>query len=172
MCKANKKLYMIYKLRKWLSKKTTSLLYKQLVRPHLQYCDFLIDSSLKKHIDKFDRVQKRALKIINYGRAPHNTHNETMREYDIQRLQTRRNNHLLMNMFAQKNNPDFVNITRPDMLLRNHNGTKFKIKATTNHKVYKSPFYRGVRLWERLPNVSRTIQTKKKFKRSIRGIDI
>ena len=54
VCKANKKLYMIYKLRKCLSKKTTSLLYKQLVRPHLEYCDFLIDSSLKKHVDKFE----------------------------------------------------------------------------------------------------------------------
>ena len=59
--KANKKLYMIYKIRKCLSKKTTALLYKQLVRPHLEYCDFLIDSSLRKHIDKFDKVQKRAL---------------------------------------------------------------------------------------------------------------
>ena len=39
------------------------------------------------------------------------------------------------------------------------------------HKVYKSPFYRGVRLWERLPNVSRTIQTKKEFKHSIRCIE-
>ena len=47
VCKANKKLYTIYKLRKCLSKKTTALSYKQLVCPHLEYCDFLIDSSLK-----------------------------------------------------------------------------------------------------------------------------
>ena len=65
--KANKKLFMIIKLRKCLSRKTTALLYKQLVRPHLEYCDFLIDSSLRKHIDKFEKVQKRALRTINYG---------------------------------------------------------------------------------------------------------
>ena len=40
--KANKKLYMIYKIRKCLTKKPTALLYKQLARPHLEYCDFLI----------------------------------------------------------------------------------------------------------------------------------
>ena len=86
--KANKKLFIIYKLRKCLSKKTTALVYKQLVRPHLEYCDFLIDGNLKKHIDKFDRVQKRALRTINYGQEIHNTYAETMRQYDIQSLRT------------------------------------------------------------------------------------
>ena len=54
--KATKKMYMIYKIRTCLSKKPTALLYKQLVRPHLEYCDFLIDSSLKRHVDKYDNV--------------------------------------------------------------------------------------------------------------------
>ena len=39
-----------------LLKKTPALLYIQLVQPHLEYCVFFIDGSLKKHIDKFDRV--------------------------------------------------------------------------------------------------------------------
>ena len=86
VCKANKKLYMIYKLRKCLSKKNTSLLHKQLVRPHLEYCDFLIDSSLNKHVDKFDRVQKRALRIINYGHGPKRTYIEIMREFHVHLL--------------------------------------------------------------------------------------
>ena len=166
--KANKKMYMIYKIRKCLTKRTTALLYKQLVRPHLEYCDFLVDSSLKKHVDKFDKVQKRALRIINYGRGIQNTYEETMREYDVQKLCTRRKEHLLMNMFAQKNNPAYVDTNRPDMLLRNHNGTKFKIRATRNNKVYKSPYYRGVQLWERLPAATRTLQERNKFKRLIK----
>ena len=70
-------------------------------------------------------------------------------------LYKRRKEHLLMNMFAQKGNVDYVATIRPDMLLRNHNGTKFKIKATRNQKVYKSPYYRGVQLWERLPNANK-----------------
>ena len=117
VCKANKKLYMIYKLRKCLSKKTTSLLYKQLVRPHLEYCDFLIDSSLKKHVDKFDRVQKRALRIINYGPGPKRTYTETMREFDVQQLLARRKEHLVMNMFAQRNNNDYVDMNRPEITM-------------------------------------------------------
>ena len=170
--KANKKLYMIYKLRRCLSRKTTAMLYKQLVRPHLEYCDFLIDSSLRKHIDKYNNVQKRALRTINYGQRVHRTYAETMREYDIEQLICRRKEHLLMNMHAQKNNPEYVDTVRPDMLLRNHDGTKFKIRITRNHKVFKSPYYRGVQLWEKLPNATRTMHEKKEFKRSIKSIEL
>ena len=147
---------------------TTALLYKQLVRPHLEYCDFLIDSSLKKHIDKFDKVQKHALRIINYGRGADKTYEDTMRKYDVEKLYNRRKEHLLMNMFAHKNNPEFEDMNRPDMLLRNHNGTKFKIRATRNQKVYKSLLQ--VKLWEQLPNATRTLHGKEEFKRNIKGI--
>ena len=37
------------------------------------------------------------------------------------------------------------------MKLRNNDGVKFKIMTTRNHRVYNSPYYRGVYLWERLP---------------------
>ena len=43
------------------------MLYKQLARPHLEYCDFLVDSSLKKNVAKIDKIQKQALRMINYG---------------------------------------------------------------------------------------------------------
>ena len=95
-----------------------------------------------------------------------------MREYDIQHLQARRKEHLLLNMFVQKNNPEYVDLNRPDQLLRNHEGTKFKIRVTRNQKVFKSPYYRGVQLWEQLLNVTRTLQGKKEFKRTIKGIDL
>ena len=73
---------------------------------------------------------------------------ETMREYDVQHLLIRRKEHMLMNMFTNKNNQEYVDMNRPDRLLRNHDGTKFKIRATRNQKVFKSPYYRGVQLWE------------------------
>ena len=169
--KANKKLYMIYKIRKCLTKKKTALLYKQLARPHLEYCDFLIDSSLKKHVNKYDKVQKRALRIINDGPGVHKTYAEIMQEHDIQQLHIRRKEHLPMNMFTQKHNPEYVEMNRPDRLLRNHNGTKFKIQATRYQKVFKSPYYRGVQLWERLPNVKWTLHEKKEFKHNLKGIE-
>ena len=44
---ANKKMFMVSKLKRCLTNKTTAMLYKQLVLPHLEYCDVLVDSSLK-----------------------------------------------------------------------------------------------------------------------------
>ena len=46
---ANRKMFMISKLRRSLSSRTTAMLYKQLARPQLEYCDFLVDSCLMKH---------------------------------------------------------------------------------------------------------------------------
>ena len=106
--------------------------------------------------------------MTKFRRGDHNTYEGTMLEYDVQKLQTRRKEHLLMNMFAQRKNSEYIDTNRPEMLLRNHNGTKFKIKATRNQKVYKSPYYRGIQLWEQLPNATRTLQEKKEFARSIR----
>ena len=95
-----------------------------------------------------------------------------MRGYDVQYLRIRRKEHLLMNMFIQKKHPEYVDMNRPDRLVRNHDGTKFKIRTTRTSKVFKSPYYRGVQLLERLPNVTRTLQVKKEFKHSIKGIEL
>ena len=40
---------------------------------------------------------------------------------------------LLINMFANKNDPEYVDNNRPHRLLRNHDGTQFKI-CTSNKK--------------------------------------
>ena len=75
-------------------------------------------------------------------------------------------------MFAHKNDPEYVDVARPCMILRNHDGTKFKIRIARNQKVFKGPYYRGVYLWEWLSNATRTMQEKKESKRSIRGIEL
>ena len=59
-------------------------------------------------------------------------------------LHVRRKEHLLLQMFVSKDNVEYIDAYRLDMLLRNHNGTKFKIKTARNHRVHKNPYYRGV----------------------------
>ena len=53
------------------------------------------------------------------------------------------------------------------MRLRNHDVTKSRIKTTRNHRVYKSPYYCGVQLWERLPVAVQTEVNKSIFNKNI-----
>ena len=40
----------------------TALLHKQVIVPHLEYCDFLVHSALKKNIKNFEATRKGVLK--------------------------------------------------------------------------------------------------------------
>ena len=57
---------------------------------------------------------------------------------------------------------------RPKIQLRNRGKIKFKVPYTTLTKVQNSPFYRGAKLWERLPEGVQIATTKVKFKTMIR----
>ena len=50
------------------------------------------------------------------------------------------------------------------MTLRNNSEVKFKIKTLQLTKVQKSPYYRGVSLWDRLPEDVQKATTTVKFK--------
>ena len=139
------------------------MLYKQLVRPHLEYCDFLVDSSLKRNVVKYDKFKKRALRTINYGCAEQNPFAQTMEIYEIEDLYERRKEHLLMQMYMHKD----VETVKPNMKFRNNGGVKFKITTTRNHQVCISP-YRGVYLWEWLPVVVQTLASKSDFRERIK----
>ena len=56
--------------------------------------------------------------------------------------------HVLMQMFWHKDDADSIETSRPNIIRRNHDRTKFKIKTTRNHRVHKSPYYRCVQLWD------------------------
>ena len=53
---------------------------------------------------------------------------------------------------------------RPNTQLRNGGKIRFKVPYTTLNKVQNSPFYRGAKLWERLPEGVQKATTKVKFK--------
>ena len=51
-----------------MSTATAMLVYKQTILPYFEYCDFLIDSCCKKELDKMEKLQYRALRIIRNPR--------------------------------------------------------------------------------------------------------
>ena len=63
---------------------------------------------------------------------------------------------------------DYVDTCRPKLSLRSNSKIKvklkFKIRTTKLTKVLNSPYYRGVRLWDRLSEETQKATTKFKFK--------
>ena len=64
--KAKAKLGILSKISWFISQKTAINIYKCMIRPHLDYIDFVIDSGTSDHILKLDRLQEKAVHRIEY----------------------------------------------------------------------------------------------------------
>ena len=62
--KANKILETIKRSFEYLTEQTFPLLYKSLVRPHLEYCNAVWSLHLIKHVKAIEAVQQRATKLV------------------------------------------------------------------------------------------------------------
>ena len=61
---ANKRLGMIHRNFKCKAKKVILPLYKSIVRPHLDYCVQAWRPHYRKDVDKLEKVQRRATKMV------------------------------------------------------------------------------------------------------------
>ena len=63
--KANRKLYMLKRIRPLITNSVAALVYKTHVLPMLDYGDFLVDSGKLSKIDRLNNLHKRAVKLID-----------------------------------------------------------------------------------------------------------
>ena len=64
--KCNSKLLMLYKIRSFISNDMVLLISKTLIRPYMDYGDFIIDSDSANKICKLKRLQERIVRLIEY----------------------------------------------------------------------------------------------------------
>ena len=159
--KANKKLFTLRKIRPYVTQRVAALIYKQFILPILDYADFLFDSTVKYELDLLDRIQDRALRLIGRGQ-PNNRAIEDI--YNFEPLKAKRRKHHLALMYRLSKNGLYLDTARPKIALRSRNKVKFTTAKTKLTKVMKSPFYRGVTLWEMLTAQVQRATTKVKFK--------
>ena len=165
--KANRKLYSLKNIRPYITNSVASLIYKTCIRPVMEYSDFLVDSCNKKTTDQLDRIQKRAVKIIDQARHKNSTYAELLEIYGIEDLVMRRKKHHLAVMYRQSHVNSNLDTRRPEADLRSNLKIRFKNKVTQLTKVQRSPYYRGITLWDRLPVAVQRATTKVKFKRDL-----
>ena len=130
---------------------------------HLREAIWMIASN-KNKTDQLARIQKRAVKIIDRARHKDLSYNELLNMYDIEDLGVRRKKHHLSVMFRQSHDTNNLDSYRPETNLRSNLKIRFKNKITRLTKVQRSPYYRGITLWDRLPVAVQKATTKVKFK--------
>jgi hypothetical protein len=122
--KANRQLGLIKHSFKYLNETTGKLLYKSLVRPHLEYGAVIWSPFKKEEIDKIERVQHRATKLENLKGL---SYEERINVLNIPTLENRRKRGDLIQMYKIAKGYDKINFhnpirhTEPSICSRRHN---------------------------------------------------
>ena len=119
--KTNSKLGILAKIRRFILEKTAIRIHKCMIRPHLDYIDFTIDSGSADRIQKLDNLQKKAVRRIEYCLNPANRQNiETLMEkYNIESIRLRRKKNLAKIMYTQSSKIDNVKLITTNRWLSN-----------------------------------------------------
>ena len=130
-----------------------------MILPLLEYCSMLFNSGKKSKIDKIDKIQSKCIRVIE------NCHDVSEREQETvicsrYKLDSR-DIQLACTMFRYDH---YIDHTVYRKNLRSENKIKFNCQFTKVAKIRKSPFYRGVELWNSLKVQHHRAENKKRFK--------
>ena len=167
--KANMKIGILSRIRRFISEKTATRIYKCMIRPHMDYIDFVIDSGSVSRVQKLDNLQKKAIRRIEYCTLSANRKDiDTLQGlYNIEPLKLRRKRNLLKIMYNQSHEENNLQEYEMNMKLRSSKKVKMKSDFTSKTRVYNSPLYRGLKLWDSLPADIQKEKDKYKFKKKI-----
>ena len=118
--KANHRVYLLKKIRPYVSRLVANQFYKTCILPILDYADFLVDSGNVYNIDKFNSIQKRCLRIIDNGQTHGATVDELIGQYGHAELVDRRSKHLLALMYLHAQTESNLDNYRSEINLVNN----------------------------------------------------
>ena len=166
--KARCKLGILYKIRKCISCQTSLLLYKVMIRPHLEYGDFIIDSANQVLVDNLETLQEKAIRLSEYKSRNDRTDISKLKDmFGIEKLCIRCKHSLIKIMYSQSKVDDNVQGQTDYMALRSSTKVKLKSDFTKLTKIQRSPYYRGLKLWDSLPEYMQKESCKLRFKNEL-----
>ena len=168
--KANAKVGILAKIRRFICVNTAARIYKTMIRPHLDYIDFVTDSSSVDRVKRLDTLQNKALRRIEYCINKENrlSYPLLQTKYNIEDLKLRRNRNLMKIMPARSPALKSEDSENHRIELRSNDKVKIKMDFTAKTRVFNSPLYRGARLWNSLPVDLQKEKDKYVFKKRMR----
>ena len=151
---ANVTLVMIKRTINSKSKSIITRLYKALVRPQLEYCVQAWRPYLKKDIEKIERVQRRATKLIS--ECSKLSYEERLKFTGLPTLEARRNRGDLIEVFKMLKGFSKVDYKHYFQLVDNSitRGNKYKLAKSRSRLDIRKYFFsqRVVNEWNKLPD--------------------
>ena len=168
--KANAKVGILAKIRRFISVNTAARIYKTMIRPHLDYIDFVTDSSSVDRVKRLDTLQNKALRRIEYCINKENrlSYPLLQTKYNIEDLKLRRNRNLMKIMPTRSPALKSEDSENHRIEFRSNDKVKIKMDFTAKTRVFNSPIYRGARLWNSLPVDLQKEKDKYVFKKRMR----
>ena len=100
--RVSSKIYLLTRMRKYLTSRAALLIYKNMILPVLEYGDVFLSSATKENRSKLQKLQNKALKCALGRDKKYNTSN-LHKEAKLLKLKHRRKLHLLLNMHKLSN---------------------------------------------------------------------
>ena len=88
--KANRKLYLLKKIRPYITNGVAAQVDKTHALPMLDYADFITDSCIKSKVKNLDKIQKRAIHVIDNKSIHGLNYEQLLNVYNLQPLIRRR----------------------------------------------------------------------------------
>ena len=172
--KTNNKIGTLSRIRRFISVKTAVNIYKCMIRPHLDYIDYVIDSTSSDRVSKLDKLQNKAIRRIEYCIDKNKRKDIDVLHimYNIEKLSVRRNRNLTKIMYRESKDMKNINLLRPQMELRSNTKVKMKLKFTSLTRVQMSPLYRALKLWDSLPPTLQKEDDYQTFKSELMKMDL
>ena len=158
------KIYVLSRVRKYLSDRAALLVYKSMVLPYLDYGDIVYSKACASELERLQRLQNRALKLCL--RVTRFEETETIhRRTKVPLLCNRRKEHLLSYMYKQKDLGH--GLEKSVRGTRSADAPKF-VLPSPNLQCYKGSIeYSGAKAWNSLPKPLKLIPNYLSFKNKI-----
>ena len=145
-------------------------IYRVMISPVIEYCSFYVGGGHVAELQKLQRMQNQALRVCCKKRVRDVSIEQLHRISKVETLDRRRKLQLLAIMWKKAHGGQAIeqaNIrTRGDLKIR------FAKRRAKQSFYQKSPYYRGVTLWDNLDKDVQKLPTKEKFKAAIRKLDL
>ena len=141
------KLYLLSKIRKYLTKTACINVFKTMILSLIEYGDIIYKGTTAKNLDNISTLFFRGLRICCMTQEK-TSKSDLCQECNISPLETRRDVHLLLFMHKQLYNKDLLSISKYSTRL--HQAPVFKIYKPNNEKAKQNIIYRGAVLWNAL----------------------